>query len=98
MPIVSTGYPETEFFPPDGAVNTVYRSRFGTPNGIGYPEDPDDDRDGLIDEDCLRGKMVIGELGLDGRCRPVPGALPYALLASRQGNEDGTLAGLARKR
>jgi hypothetical protein len=55
VPIVSTGYPETELFPPQGAVNTVYRSRFGVPGGIGYPEDPDDDRDGLIDEDWLNG-------------------------------------------
>jgi magnesium chelatase family protein len=40
---------------------------------------------GLINPVRLRGLMAIGELGLDGRCRPVPGALPYALLARGQG-------------
>jgi magnesium chelatase family protein len=36
---------------------------------------------GLIDGSRLEQMMVIGELGLDGWCRPVPGALPYALRA-----------------
>ncbi len=40
---------------------------------------------GLVDSDKLENLMVIGELGLDGKCRPVPGALPYALLARRCG-------------
>jgi len=40
---------------------------------------------GLVNPDRLRDLMVIGELGLDGGCRPVPGALPYALLARRAG-------------
>jgi hypothetical protein len=55
VPMVSTGYPETEFYPPRGEVNTVYRCRYGDPGGTRYPEDPDDDRDGLIDEDWLNG-------------------------------------------
>jgi magnesium chelatase family protein len=36
---------------------------------------------GLVDTAKLGQLMVVGELGLDGKCRPVPGALPYALLA-----------------
>ncbi len=40
---------------------------------------------GLIDVGRLEDLMVVGELGLDGTCRPVPGALPYALLAHRAG-------------
>jgi hypothetical protein len=55
VPIVSTGYPETELYPPQGPVNTIYRSRYGDAGGIGYPDNPDDDRDGLIDEDWLNG-------------------------------------------
>jgi len=38
---------------------------------------------GLVEASRLAGTMIVGELGLDGRCRPVPGALPYALLAKR---------------
>lgn len=48
---------------------------------------------GVLDPTCLRGMMVVGELGLDGGCRPVPGALPYALLARRSGCSGLLLAG-----
>jgi len=40
---------------------------------------------GLVAQDRLDGLMAIGELGLDGRCRPVPGALPFALKAKKKG-------------
>ena len=40
---------------------------------------------GLVAQDRLDGLMAIGELGLDGRCRPVPGALPFALKAQKKG-------------
>jgi magnesium chelatase family protein len=40
---------------------------------------------GLVDMEKLEKTMVVGELGLDGQCRPVPGSLPYALLARRMG-------------
>jgi magnesium chelatase family protein len=40
---------------------------------------------GLVDPGKLKNLMVLGELGLDGTCRPVPGALPYALLARNSG-------------
>ncbi len=36
---------------------------------------------GLVEGERLGRSMVVGELGLDGSCRPVPGALPYSLLA-----------------
>jgi magnesium chelatase family protein len=39
---------------------------------------------GLIEASRLQNIMVVGELGLAGDCRPVPGALPYALLAKAQ--------------
>jgi magnesium chelatase family protein len=40
---------------------------------------------GLIAQDKLDGLLIFGELGLDGACRPVPGALPYAVSAKRHG-------------
>lgn len=40
---------------------------------------------GLLDASRLEELMVVGELGLDGTCRPVPGALPYAMLAKTDG-------------
>ena len=55
VPVVSTGYPETEFYPPQGPLYTVYRAREGDPRGTHYPEFPDDDQDGRIDEDWLNG-------------------------------------------
>lgn len=48
---------------------------------------------GLVDSNGLSGMMVVGELGLDGTCRPVPGALPYAMLAKKQGFKKMLLAG-----
>ncbi len=40
---------------------------------------------GLLEPERLRELMIVGELGLDGTCRPVPGALPYAMLAKGEG-------------
>jgi len=40
---------------------------------------------GLVPPEGLAQVMVASELGLDGRCRPVPGTLPYALLGRRLG-------------
>ncbi|NLN62324.1 MAG: YifB family Mg chelatase-like AAA ATPase [Myxococcales bacterium] len=39
---------------------------------------------GLVDAQRLAQYMVVGELGLDGRCCAVPGALPYVLMAREQ--------------
>lgn len=40
---------------------------------------------GLFAPERLDGLLIVGELGLDGACRPVPGALPYAMLAKQLG-------------
>ena len=40
---------------------------------------------GLIDEDKLFGKMVVGELSLDGTVNKVNGILPIAMLAKEEG-------------
>ena len=49
VPVVSTGYPETEFYPPRDPVHTIYRTTEGAEGGTHYPSNPDDDRDGRID-------------------------------------------------
>ena len=43
--------------------------------------------EGLLPEDALAGRAVLGELALDGRVRPVPGALSLALAARQAGIE-----------
>lgn len=40
---------------------------------------------GMIEPSHIKKYMIIGELGLDGSIRPVPGALPYVLLARQLG-------------
>lgn len=41
--------------------------------------------DGVIEVDELRSTVLIGELGLDGRIRPVRGVLPATLAAAQNG-------------
>jgi len=41
--------------------------------------------EGLIDESCLTKHLIVGELSLDGRVKPVKGALPIAILARKLG-------------
>ncbi len=41
--------------------------------------------DGAVPKDRLSGMVLVGELGLDGRLRPVPGVLPSAAGASAAG-------------
>lgn len=43
--------------------------------------------DGLIDRAAIANCVHLGELGLDGRLRPVPGVLPAVLAAARAGFE-----------
>jgi magnesium chelatase family protein len=43
--------------------------------------------EGLLPESALAGRAFLGELGLDGRVRRVPGALALALAARRAGCE-----------
>ena len=40
---------------------------------------------GVVPADALLGRVLIGELGLDGRVRPVRGVLPAVLTAARAG-------------
>jgi len=40
---------------------------------------------GMLPAGCLEGLVLIGELGLDGRIRPVPGVLPAAAAAAAAG-------------
>jgi len=56
VPSVSTGYPETEFYPGDTPIDVIYRSYEGAPGGSRYPSAPDDDQDGRVDEDPLNGR------------------------------------------
>jgi len=56
IPAVSTGYPETEFYPPKDPRDIIYRSFEGDTGGNRYPGPPDDDRDGLVDEEWLNGR------------------------------------------
>ncbi|UCF05982.1 MAG: hypothetical protein JSV33_02795 [bacterium] len=55
IPAVSTGYPETEFYPPKEPWATIYTSFEGKENGNRPPGPADDDQDGLVDEDWLNG-------------------------------------------
>jgi hypothetical protein len=55
IPCVSTGYPETEFYPPRDPRGEVYRSAEGIIGGDRSPGQADDDKDGLLDEDWLNG-------------------------------------------
>jgi hypothetical protein len=55
IPFVTTGYPETEFYPEKDPRDTIYRSFEGDPRGGRYPGPADDDGDGLVDEDFPDG-------------------------------------------
>lgn len=60
---------------------------------------------GVLKQDDVAGYFVVGELGLDGSCRPVSGALPAAMAALANGfglicpavnGPEATLSGIAR--
>lgn len=40
---------------------------------------------GVMQSDCLEGTVIIGELALDGRVRPVRGVLATAMMAQKRG-------------
>jgi len=42
-------------------------------------------RQGMIPQDALQGRMLVGELSLNGSVKPVRGALPMAILAKAEG-------------
>lgn len=55
VPVVTTGYPETEFYPDADPRDVLYATYEGDPRGGKLPGPADDDGDGLIDEDFLNG-------------------------------------------
>jgi len=61
VPFVSTGYPETEFYPTKDPIDRIYRSFEGDEGGGRYPGVDDDDGDGLIGEDWLNGRDDDGD-------------------------------------
>ncbi|MDD4856599.1 MAG: hypothetical protein PHD74_00680 [Candidatus Krumholzibacteria bacterium] len=61
IPSVSTGYPETEFYPSTDSIDRIYRATAGMEGGRTYPEAPDDDGDGLVNEDWLNGRDDDGD-------------------------------------
>ena len=61
VPSVSTGYPETEFYPPDDPIDIIYKTSEGAKGGRNYPANPDDDGDGRINEDWLNGRDDDGD-------------------------------------
>ncbi len=65
IPSVSTGYPETEFYPGNTSIDIIYRTFDGDRGGIRYPGPADDDRDGLVDEDWLNGRDDDGDGHID---------------------------------
>jgi len=65
IPSVSTGYPETEFYPGNTSIDVIYRTFDGDRNGIRYPGAADDDQDGMVDEDWLNGRDDDGDGRID---------------------------------
>jgi hypothetical protein len=65
VPFVSTGYPETEFYPTNDPIDRIYRSFEGDEGGNRYPGRADDDYDGLTDEDWLNGYDDDGDGKID---------------------------------
>ncbi len=55
IPSVSTGYPETEFYPPNDPRGRVYQAAEGVFGGDRPPGPADDDLDSLVNEDWLNG-------------------------------------------
>ncbi len=55
IPFVTTGYPETEFYPDTDPRDVLYLTYEGDPRGGKFPGHADDDDDGLVDEDFLNG-------------------------------------------
>jgi len=65
VPLVSTGYPETEFYPSSDPIDVIYRSFEGDRGGDRFPGQADDDYDGLFDEDWLNGRDDDGDGRID---------------------------------
>jgi hypothetical protein len=61
IPTVSTGYPETEFYPSPDPRDIVYETCEGDERGRSYPGFANDDLDTLVDEDWLNGRDDDGD-------------------------------------
>jgi hypothetical protein len=61
IPVVSTAAYDIEFRPTIDPIDVIYRSFEGAAGGARYPSPPDDDKDGLIDEDWLNGRDDDGD-------------------------------------
>ena len=65
IPVVSTAAYESEFRPTREDVDIIYRSFEGAIGGARLPSPPDDDKDGLINEDWLNGRDDDGDGKID---------------------------------
>lgn len=65
IPSVSTGYPETEFYPLNDPRCTIYTATEGVIGGDRPPGEADDDIDGRSDEDWLNGFDDDGDGKID---------------------------------
>ncbi|HUV35376.1 MAG TPA: hypothetical protein VMX58_00370 [Patescibacteria group bacterium] len=65
IPCVSTGYPETEFYPLNDPRCTIYAATEGVIGGDRPPQEADDDADGRSDEDWLNGFDDDGDGKID---------------------------------
>ena len=65
IPAVSTGWPETEYYPTNDPVDRIYKTYEGDLGGSRHPLPADDDHDDLIDEDWLNGRDDDGDGRID---------------------------------
>ncbi len=65
IPFVTTGYPETEFYPTTDPRDGLYETYEGDHRGARLPGHADDDDDGLMDEDFLNGYDDDGDGHID---------------------------------
>ena len=67
LPYVSTGGYDFELLPSLDPIDTIYRAYEGSPSGNrpGFSTEPDDDLDGVMDEEFLNGKDDDGDGEID---------------------------------
>ena len=65
IPVVTTAAYQWEFRPTMEEVDIIYRSFEGASGGARHPSPPDDDKDGMYDEDWLNGRDDDGDGQID---------------------------------
>lgn len=65
IPVVSTAAYENEFRPTIDDLDVIYRTFEGADGGARYPSPPDDDKDGMANEDWLNGRDDDGDGKID---------------------------------